>query len=109
MVEPLARSIIASFNINCLGHIRFVPVFLGSKPSTCTAIIRCWIISVENENCYCSLFLAGCISVDEDGNRLFLSDSNHHRIIIFDINAKILDSVCGCGCVCVYIYIFFDF
>nr|XP_027093647.1 uncharacterized protein LOC113714044 isoform X2 [Coffea arabica] len=42
-----------------------------------------------------NLFLCfpGCISVDEDGNRLFLSDSNHHRIIIFDINAKILDSI----------------
>lgn len=42
-----------------------------------------------------NLFLCfpGCISADEDGNRLFLSDSNHHRIIIFDMNAKILDCI----------------
>ncbi|KAF9612278.1 hypothetical protein IFM89_038848 [Coptis chinensis] len=39
------------------------------------------------------LHYPGCISVDEDGNRLFLSDSNHHRIIIFDGNGKILDCI----------------
>lgn len=37
---------------------------------------------------------AGCISVDESGNRLFLSDVNHHRIIVFNSNGKILDAVC---------------
>lgn len=42
--------------------------------------------------------IAGCISVDEGGNRLFLSDVNHHRIIIFDKNGKILDSVCTSIC-----------
>lgn len=42
-----------------------------------------------------SLFcFKGCISVDEGGNRLFLSDSNHHRLIIFAGNGKILDCVC---------------
>ncbi|KAF4383060.1 hypothetical protein F8388_009091 [Cannabis sativa] len=35
----------------------------------------------------------GCISADESGNRLFISDSNHHRIIIFNSNGKILDSI----------------
>ncbi|CAL5388002.1 unnamed protein product [Camellia sinensis] len=39
------------------------------------------------------LFFPGCISVDERGNRLFLSDINHHRIIIFDDNGKILDCI----------------
>ncbi|KAF5198597.1 Nhl domain-containing protein [Thalictrum thalictroides] len=40
------------------------------------------------------LYYPGCISADEDGNRLFLSDTNHHRIIIFDGKGKILDCVC---------------
>lgn len=31
-----------------------------------------------------------CISADEDGNRLFLSDSNHHRVIVFDSSGNIL-------------------
>ncbi|XP_068323767.1 uncharacterized protein [Pyrus communis] len=35
----------------------------------------------------------GCISADESGNRLFLSDSNHHRIIVFDGNGHILDCI----------------
>nr|GLL16953.1 uncharacterized protein LOC109190975 isoform X1 [Ipomoea trifida] len=35
----------------------------------------------------------GCISVDEKGNRVFVSDSNHHRIIVFDANGEILDSI----------------
>ncbi|XP_042482662.1 uncharacterized protein LOC122063074 isoform X2 [Macadamia integrifolia] len=39
------------------------------------------------------LYFPGCISVDEDGNRLFLSDINHHRIIIFDADGKILDCI----------------
>ncbi|KAF5202071.1 Nhl domain-containing protein [Thalictrum thalictroides] len=39
------------------------------------------------------LYYPGCISADEDGNRLFLSDTNHHRIIIFDGNGKILDCI----------------
>ncbi|KAL9397702.1 hypothetical protein Peur_011955 [Populus x canadensis] len=39
------------------------------------------------------LFFPGCVSADESGNRLFLSDSNHHRIIVSDGNGKILDSI----------------
>ncbi|KAM1383168.1 hypothetical protein ACFX2F_035537 [Malus domestica] len=31
-------------------------------------------------------YLPGCISADECGNRLFLSDSNHHWIIVVDGN-----------------------
>ncbi|KAK2637092.1 hypothetical protein Ddye_031884 [Dipteronia dyeriana] len=42
------------------------------------------------------LHFPGCISADESGNRLFLSDSNHHRIIIFDGNGKILDCIGSC-------------
>ncbi|KAJ4956279.1 hypothetical protein NE237_013062 [Protea cynaroides] len=39
------------------------------------------------------LYFPGCISVDENGNRLFLSDINHHRIIIFNANGRILDCI----------------
>ncbi|XP_015892347.3 uncharacterized protein LOC107426629 isoform X2 [Ziziphus jujuba] len=35
----------------------------------------------------------GCVSGDEDGNRLFISDSNHHRIIIINGSGKILDCI----------------
>ncbi|GER55104.1 NHL domain-containing protein [Striga asiatica] len=35
----------------------------------------------------------GCISVEEGGDRLFLSDVNHHRIIVFDSHGKILDAI----------------
>ncbi|TQE12463.1 hypothetical protein C1H46_002116 [Malus baccata] len=34
-----------------------------------------------------------CISADECGNRLFLSDSNHHWIIVVDGNGHILDCI----------------
>lgn len=37
--------------------------------------------------------VTGCITADEVGERLFLSDTNHHRIIMFEKNGKILDSV----------------
>ncbi|XP_026455238.1 uncharacterized protein LOC113356345 isoform X1 [Papaver somniferum] len=39
------------------------------------------------------LYFPGCISVDEDENRLFISDSNHHRIIIIAGSGKILDCI----------------
>lgn len=39
------------------------------------------------------IYFPGCISVDEMGSRLFLSDSNHHRIIVIDGNGKILDCI----------------
>lgn len=42
------------------------------------------------------LYFPACISADEDGERLFLSDSNHHRIIIFDGDGKILDCIGSC-------------
>ncbi|KAL0389412.1 UNVERIFIED_CONTAM: hypothetical protein Scaly_0298300 [Sesamum calycinum] len=35
----------------------------------------------------------GCMSVDESGNHLFLSDVNHHRIVVFNSNGKILDAI----------------
>ncbi|PPR94288.1 hypothetical protein GOBAR_AA26393 [Gossypium barbadense] len=37
-----------------------------------------------------------CISTDESGKRLFLSDRNHHRIIIFDGDGTILDCIGSC-------------
>ncbi|XP_020578416.1 uncharacterized protein LOC110023371 [Phalaenopsis equestris] len=39
------------------------------------------------------LYNAGSLSVDEDGGRIFLSDSNHHRIIVTDCAGRILDSI----------------
>lgn len=39
-------------------------------------------------------YLEGCISADEEGRRLFLSDSNHHRIIVSTGGGEILDCVC---------------
>ncbi|KAF2322824.1 hypothetical protein GH714_031119 [Hevea brasiliensis] len=40
------------------------------------------------------LYFPGCISADESSDRLFLSDSNHHRIIILDGNGrKIMDCI----------------
>lgn len=35
----------------------------------------------------------GCVSADEGGNRLFISDINHHRIIITDGDGKILECI----------------
>uniref|UniRef100_A0A1D1YEQ4 Putative ATP synthase subunit, mitochondrial n=1 Tax=Anthurium amnicola TaxID=1678845 RepID=A0A1D1YEQ4_9ARAE len=37
------------------------------------------------------LYYPSCISADDQGNRLFLSDTNHHRIIITDGDGKIVD------------------
>ncbi|KAF8669869.1 hypothetical protein HU200_051045 [Digitaria exilis] len=34
-----------------------------------------------------------CVSVDEDGDRIFISDSNHHRIIISNGDGMILDCI----------------
>ncbi|XP_022771430.1 uncharacterized protein LOC111314388 isoform X2 [Durio zibethinus] len=42
------------------------------------------------------LYFPACVSADESGERLFLSDSNHHRLIIFDGNGKILDCIGSC-------------
>ncbi|KAJ9547798.1 hypothetical protein OSB04_020341 [Centaurea solstitialis] len=39
------------------------------------------------------LYFPGCIEVDEVNNCLFLSDINHHRIIVFDGSGKILDCI----------------
>ncbi|XP_020531063.1 uncharacterized protein LOC18447216 isoform X2 [Amborella trichopoda] len=39
---------------------------------------------------------AGSISVDEDGKRIFISDTNHHRIIIADEHGVLLDCI-GCS------------
>ncbi|KAM0919369.1 hypothetical protein ACQ4PT_008278 [Festuca glaucescens] len=39
------------------------------------------------------LYHPGCVSVDEDGDRIFISDSNHHRIIISNSDGMILDSI----------------
>ncbi|PWZ10537.1 hypothetical protein Zm00014a_014394 [Zea mays] len=37
------------------------------------------------------LYHQACVSVDEDGDHIFISDSNHHRIIISNSNGMILD------------------
>ncbi|CAJ2655692.1 uncharacterized protein LOC123920050 isoform X2 [Trifolium pratense] len=35
----------------------------------------------------------GCVSADESHNRLFISDCNHHRIIVCDDNGKIINCI----------------
>uniref|UniRef100_A0A0E0LQZ1 NHL repeat-containing protein 2 n=1 Tax=Oryza punctata TaxID=4537 RepID=A0A0E0LQZ1_ORYPU len=42
------------------------------------------------------LYHPACISVDEDGDRIFISDSNHHRVIISNSSGTILDYI-GCS------------
>ncbi|CAL5009896.1 unnamed protein product [Urochloa decumbens] len=39
------------------------------------------------------LYNPACVSVDEDGDRIFISDSNHHRIIISNSDGMILDCI----------------
>nr|XP_017251030.1 PREDICTED: uncharacterized protein LOC108221678 [Daucus carota subsp. sativus] len=39
------------------------------------------------------LYFPGCIAVDESNERLFLSDSNHHRIIVSNGSGEILESI----------------
>lgn len=39
------------------------------------------------------LYYPGCVSADESANRLFISDCNHHRIIVCDDNGKIMDCI----------------
>ncbi|XP_024966615.1 uncharacterized protein LOC112506647 isoform X3 [Cynara cardunculus var. scolymus] len=48
---------------------------------------------LQNLLLYLPVQFAGCIEVDEVNNRLFLSDINHHRIIVFDGSGKILDCI----------------
>lgn len=38
-------------------------------------------------------YFTGCVSADESENRLFISDCNHHRIIVCDDDGKIMDCV----------------
>ncbi|KAL8139118.1 hypothetical protein V2J09_005119 [Rumex salicifolius] len=52
-----------------------------------------------NEPYFCSslrnllLYYPACISGDESKGKFFLSDSNHHRVIIFDGHGKIFDLI----------------
>ncbi|VFQ58488.1 unnamed protein product [Cuscuta campestris] len=39
------------------------------------------------------LYFPGCTSVDETGGRIYISDSNHNRIIVIDAHGGILDSI----------------
>lgn len=38
--------------------------------------------------------VAACVAIDESNKRLFLSDVNHHRIVVTDGDGVILDCVC---------------
>ena len=35
----------------------------------------------------------GSVSADEDGQRIFISDTNHHRIIVANANGRVLDCI----------------
>jgi len=39
------------------------------------------------------LSFPGSISADEDGKRIFVSDTNHHRIIVANANGRVLDCI----------------
>ncbi|CAH9069064.1 unnamed protein product [Cuscuta europaea] len=39
------------------------------------------------------LYFPGCISVDQSGDHIYISDSNHHRIIVFDAHGGIQDFI----------------
>ncbi|GAA0143782.1 ubiquitin-protein ligase [Lithospermum erythrorhizon] len=74
----------------------------GEEPSLADKLKGSWVTPVDiakephlllQNLLFC---FPGCISVDSGGNRLFLSDSNHHRIIVTDINGQILDSIGSC-------------
>ncbi|CAA7396880.1 unnamed protein product [Spirodela intermedia] len=73
----------------------------------CAASLDCVLFSCSTSSTYnlwghqpdCTLqdkSIVGCISADDHGNRLFLSDTNHHRIIVTDGDGKILDCI-GCS------------
>ncbi|CAI9774419.1 unnamed protein product [Fraxinus pennsylvanica] len=57
------------------------PIEVFKEPYPCSAL-RNLLLSFPD-----------CISVEENGDLLFLSDVNHHRIIIFNSNGKILDVI----------------
>ncbi|XP_047332335.1 uncharacterized protein LOC124935935 [Impatiens glandulifera] len=73
----------------------------SEKPTKMKAFDWTWVKPSEviKEPCISSLlknfvlYFPGCISVDEKGDRLFLSDINHHRIVIFDSSGKFLDCI----------------
>ncbi|XP_031278260.1 uncharacterized protein LOC116136740 isoform X2 [Pistacia vera] len=79
-------------------------VLPNGNSSSPTNLKSTWVKQVEvlKEPYLCSslrnllLHFPGCISADESSDRLFLSDSNHHRIIITDGNGKILDCIGSC-------------
>ncbi|CAH9135975.1 unnamed protein product [Cuscuta epithymum] len=39
------------------------------------------------------LYFPGCISVDQSGDHIYISDSHHHRIIVFDAHGGIQDFI----------------
>jgi len=39
------------------------------------------------------LSFPGSVSADEDGQRIFVSDTNHHRIIVANANGRVLDCI----------------
>ncbi|CAK9323623.1 unnamed protein product [Citrullus colocynthis] len=68
---------------------------LPNKGST-TYLKQAEIIKEPNSCSFMQNFLLhfpGCISADEEGGRLFLSDSNHNRIVIFNSYGEILDMI----------------
>lgn len=56
------------------------------------SIVECYCVLQFSEYVICTS--AGCIAIDESNERLFLSDSNHHRIIVSSGSGEILESVC---------------
>ncbi|KAM4117249.1 hypothetical protein ACJW30_02G109400 [Castanea mollissima] len=77
------------------------PILLSNKTFPEVANAACYILFKDSRSKVfyhekgldLRILNKGCISADESGNRLFLSDSNHHRIIILNVNGKILDCI----------------
>ncbi|XP_042030375.1 uncharacterized protein LOC121777250 isoform X2 [Salvia splendens] len=57
------------------------PIEVFKEPDVCSAL---WNLLFS---------FPACISADAGGNRLFLSDVNHHRIIVLNSNGNILDAI----------------
>ncbi|KAG9149522.1 hypothetical protein Leryth_014298 [Lithospermum erythrorhizon] len=88
--------------VTMLTAVRDLDLQHGEEPSLADKLKGSWVTPVDiakephlllQNLLFC---FPGCISVDSGGNRLFLSDSNHHRIIVTDINGQILDSIGSC-------------
>ena len=53
------------------------------------------VIAAEEESTPTVLSFPGKVLADEQRQQLFIADSGHHRIIVTDLEGKILDTIGG--------------